>query len=196
MGLGFNFSEWCDQWLTTSGINILEPVVEYNADSSVKSFSIKQSCDLRGKNVLRKQKLNVAFYDNEFKPQIIKDIVISDKEAFTSVDFDFKGPVQAIVINFDEHAYTKVKFDQKTIDNLERNLYKIEDALSRSMVWHQLWYQVMDCKMSSIQYINITINQLPHEYVEQNLSYCMRNLQSLIAYYILTYIKVKWELNL
>jgi aminopeptidase N len=36
MGEDFNFTEWCDTWLKTSGINILEPVVEYNDDSSVK----------------------------------------------------------------------------------------------------------------------------------------------------------------
>jgi aminopeptidase N len=27
MGADFNFTEWCDTWLKTSGINILEPVV-------------------------------------------------------------------------------------------------------------------------------------------------------------------------
>ena len=38
MGDDFNFKDWCDSWLHTSGINILEPVIEYNDDFSVKSF--------------------------------------------------------------------------------------------------------------------------------------------------------------
>lgn len=135
MGEDFNFSEWCDSWLKTSGVNVLEPVVEYNDDSSVKTFAIKQTCDLRGKNVLRKQKLNVAFYDNDFKAHVIRDIVISDKNALNQVEFEFKGPVSAIIINFDEHAYTKVRFDQRTLDSLENNLSKIDDFLARSMVW-------------------------------------------------------------
>jgi len=111
MGKDFNFTDWCDSWLKTSGVNILEPVVEYNDDFSIKSFAIKQTCDLRGKNVLRKQKLNIAFYDNDFKAHVVKDIVISEKQELNPVDFDFKGPVQAVIINFDCHAYCKIRFD-------------------------------------------------------------------------------------
>lgn len=36
MGDDFNFTDWCDSWLKTSGVNILEPVVEYNEDFSIK----------------------------------------------------------------------------------------------------------------------------------------------------------------
>lgn len=38
MGDDFIFLEWCDQWLKTSGVNILETVVEYNDDSSIKTL--------------------------------------------------------------------------------------------------------------------------------------------------------------
>ena len=53
MGPDFNFTDWCDTWLNTSGINVLEPVVEFDGDT-IKTFQIKQSNDLRGKNRLRK----------------------------------------------------------------------------------------------------------------------------------------------
>ena len=41
MGPNFNFKEWCDKWLNSSGVNILEPQVEYNEDGSIKTFAIK-----------------------------------------------------------------------------------------------------------------------------------------------------------
>lgn len=41
LGEDFNLVEWCDQWLTTSGINVLTPVVEYKEDGSIASLSIK-----------------------------------------------------------------------------------------------------------------------------------------------------------
>lgn len=41
MGPDFNFPDWCEQWLNSSGVNILEPEVEYNADGSIKSFAIR-----------------------------------------------------------------------------------------------------------------------------------------------------------
>ena len=62
MGADFNFISWCDSWLTTSGINILEPEVTYNDDGSINTFAVKQTMDLRGKNVLRKH----FFTSNKF----------------------------------------------------------------------------------------------------------------------------------
>jgi len=41
MGEDFSFEEWSETWLKTSGVNILEPVLEYSDDFSVKSFAIK-----------------------------------------------------------------------------------------------------------------------------------------------------------
>ena len=66
LGADFDLWEWCDQWLSTSGVNILEPVVEYAANGSIAKLQVKQSCDLRGKNRLRKQKLDVGIFDENF----------------------------------------------------------------------------------------------------------------------------------
>jgi hypothetical protein len=35
LGPDFDLWEWSDQWLSTSGVNILEPVVEFSADGSI-----------------------------------------------------------------------------------------------------------------------------------------------------------------
>ena len=48
LGENFDFIEWCDSWLTSSGVNIVEPIVTYKADGSIQSLSVKQTCDLRG----------------------------------------------------------------------------------------------------------------------------------------------------
>jgi aminopeptidase N len=42
MGPDFNFKKWCDEWLLTSGVNILEPIVEYGPNDTIKSLSIMQ----------------------------------------------------------------------------------------------------------------------------------------------------------
>ena len=35
LGAEFDLWEWSDQWLSTSGVNILEPVVEFAATGSI-----------------------------------------------------------------------------------------------------------------------------------------------------------------
>ena len=110
LGEDFNFLKWCDEWLTTSGINIFEP--EISEDS--KSLSIRQSTGLRGKNRLRKQKIDIALYNSAGKIHIIKNHVVSEKEPVTVVDMssvpaDFN--FIAIYLNSGSHAYAKLRFD-------------------------------------------------------------------------------------
>jgi len=66
-----------------------------------------------GKNVLRQHKLDVAFYDKDFKEHIVEDVIVSDKDELTTVNVDIKlGPVKAIVINHGAHTYSKIRYDK------------------------------------------------------------------------------------
>ena len=35
MGADFDFIEWSDSWLKTSGVNILEPIIQWASDLSI-----------------------------------------------------------------------------------------------------------------------------------------------------------------
>ena len=52
LGPNFNVTQWCDTWLMSSGVNILEPVLEVE-DGQVRSLKIRQTLGVRGKNRLR-----------------------------------------------------------------------------------------------------------------------------------------------
>ena len=42
MGKDFNFTDWCETLLTTSGVNVIEPIVEYNQDNSIKNTLVHE----------------------------------------------------------------------------------------------------------------------------------------------------------
>ena len=48
LGENFDLIEWCDSWLTTSGVNVVEPIVTYKEDGSIECLKVRQICDLRG----------------------------------------------------------------------------------------------------------------------------------------------------
>ena len=58
LGADFSLARWCDEWLTSSGINIIEPIILEGS-----SLQIRQSMGLRGKNRLRKQKFDVSLFN-------------------------------------------------------------------------------------------------------------------------------------
>lgn len=61
-----------------------------------------------------------------------------------NLSLNYTGPVSAILLNYGDDGYAKVHFDKRTLDNLENNLSKIRDGFSRTLIWNQLWYNVMD----------------------------------------------------
>lgn len=113
-------------------------------------------------------------------------MIISEKEAINEVHFQSDKPVSAIVINVNDHAYCKVTFDQKTLDSLVDNLNRIEDPLTRGSIWRQLWQSVMSKKMSSLQYFELVVKQIPNENIQQIITVVLGTLSALVAYYIPT----------
>ena len=80
----------------------------------------------------------------------MENLVTSDKNELTPLDVDFKGPVRAIIVNHHDHSYAKIRYDEKTLATLTTEMYKIDDYLTRSILWRQLWLQVGDGLMSPI----------------------------------------------
>ena len=189
LGEGFDVSDWCDSWLNTSGINIIEPVVEVQ-DGRLASLKIRQSLGLKGKNRLRLQRLNVSIYEagsGGGAPVVISGVVIGDKEELTSVDIsglpqDFQ--YGAVFVNEGEHAYAKVRFDPQSVAWFTDNLHTVGDALTRTAVWHYFWMLVMDKKLGSLQYIEFVQKQLPLEPLAWIMEEGLFRLKALINYYV------------
>jgi aminopeptidase N len=128
----------------------------YNGDK-ISSFSIRQKCDLRGKNVLRTHKIDIAVYDENLKPHIIENVVLNSTKELTEVNLNYDGNVKAIVINHGLHTYSKVRFDERSLKCFEKDLSKFDEYLTRLMIWRNLWFQMLDGHLNPIQYINLVL---------------------------------------
>lgn len=150
MGSDFDLTAWCDTWLKTSGVNILEPIVELRDDGTLKSLKVKQSTALRGQNRLRKHKISIALYEKSFapgdQPIVIENVVLSQDEAENDVDLsvlpaDFV--FGAANVNHDEHAYSKTRYDQTSVAWFGENLHNLH-PLTRGSVWRNFWILMQD----------------------------------------------------
>lgn len=166
----------------------MEPILELEG-GKLKSLKIKQGLSLRGKNRLRKQKFDIALFSSENggEPLVIKDVVISEKEAITEVDLSSlptEFTYAASFLNHDEHAYAKVRFDAQSVDWLVENLHLIKDAVNRAAIWRYFWQLIMDKQLTSLKYIEFVKKQLPAESVDQIIQVALMNLSGLISCYI------------
>lgn len=79
------------------------------------------------------------------------------------VQTNFTFPVKAVMLNHGDYAYAKVRYDERTLKNFLKDFQHVDDLLEHDMLWNNLFYHVMDSKISSVEYFNFIINQLPNE---------------------------------
>lgn len=86
--------------------------------------------------------MDIGIYDQKYNLHIIKDFVLSDTEQNNNVSLaklNYTGPVQAIILNQGDHVYTKVRFDNNTLQNFRKDGLKIQDPLTRELIWRNMW---------------------------------------------------------
>jgi hypothetical protein len=88
---------------------------------------------------------------------------VDDEHDLSEVKVNLSFPVKAVMLNHDDYAYAKIRYDEYTLRNLEADFQHVDDKLQHQMLWNQLFYHVMDNKMSSVKYFNFIISQLPNE---------------------------------
>lgn len=75
VGIKRDLLQWSASWLSTSGINIVEPVIAVN-DGTISSLRLRQTCHENGANILRVQKFKVALLDENMKVYFEQDIIL------------------------------------------------------------------------------------------------------------------------
>jgi len=108
-------------------------------------LTIKQLVDPAGHNRLRKSKIDIGVYDQNYKRHLIKDFVLSDTTPSNALSVDqlkqvqFDGPVKAIILNEGDHVYSKVRFDKSTLNSLKQDGIMVKSSLTRSLIWRSMW---------------------------------------------------------
>lgn len=82
------------------------------------------------------------------------------------------------MLNHGDYAYAKIRYDEHTLQNLEADFQHVDDKLQHQMLWNQLFYHVMDNKMSSVKYFNFIISQLPNEQSQNVVMDVLKSLQT------------------
>ncbi|MBC7693656.1 MAG: aminopeptidase N [Methylotenera sp.] len=176
-----DLSSWQKSWLQTSGVNTLEPVWECDADQKISKFLLRQAEGV----TLRPHKTLVAFYRREKggegalrvkEPVATKSgekasgsktsdtFTVEYSKAETEVPDAIGKPCPAFVFpNEKDYDYVKVVLDAKSLGTVKQSLSKIEDPLTRQMLWHTLWEMVRDGKLKAQDYADIAFQHMTHE---------------------------------
>jgi aminopeptidase N len=160
-GNPLDIQSWANSWILTAGLNELTPVATYS-EGKLESLVIRQTPALPNHATVRNHTIIAEVFDHQLQSLGRSTINVKDQQE-THVEA-FNGlPVSAIILNIEDWGYCKVRIDETSLSVLKQNLTKIQDPLTRQLVYRALWDMVRDVKISAVEFLEFIIQQFPLE---------------------------------
>jgi aminopeptidase N len=163
---GRDLTEWVRTWLRTAGVNTLSPVLEIEGDV-YKSIKVKQLAPTMpvGSTELRPHRLKVGLYDiTGDKLSRRKNVELDIAGALTEVtELAGEKTADLVLVNDGDQTYAKLRFDDRSIATMKSHLGKLDDSLSRGLIWASLWDSTRDGELAASDYVTIALNALAGE---------------------------------
>ena len=118
-----------------------------------------------GSKELRPHRLAVGIYDIKGEKLVRRESVELDVAgASTSVEgLIGEDLADLLLINDRDMSYAKVRLDERSINTLKTHIGKIEDELTRSLLWAIIWDMLRDAELSATDFIEILLSGIEAE---------------------------------
>ncbi|MFI2234201.1 aminopeptidase N [Nocardia testacea] len=139
---GRDLSTWGAQWLKTTGLNILRPEFEVDADGRFTSFAVVQEGAAPGAGERRVHRLAIGVYDDRDGKLVRTRRVELDLDAAERTEVaELIGTERGkfVLVNDDDLTYCSVRLDADSLDVLVNRIADIADPLPRTLAWSAAW---------------------------------------------------------
>ncbi len=159
---GAGLDTWVRSWLETTGVNVVR--ADYAcAAGTVSSFALVQSSD---NGELRGHRTAVMLYDQGKDGALNpgKELSVAYSGARTEVPALVGRPCPALVYpNHGDEDYVEVELDARSLATIKAGPSKIQDPLSRLMLWNTLWEMARDAKWPVTEYADLALSSIGSE---------------------------------
>jgi len=168
---GRDLSAWRDEWLRTTGVNLLTPEVEVAADGTYTAVRIVQSDPAplwrtEGHTpILRRHRLAVGVYDLVDGALTRRERVELDVEGETTTVTDLTG-VRAgdlLLVNDDDLTFARIALDERSLTTATTHLAAFVDPMPRGLVWAAAWDMLRDALLPASRFVALVVHNLAHD---------------------------------
>jgi aminopeptidase N len=182
---GRDLSTWTEQWLQTSGVNLLRPVIEVAADGTYARVAVQQeppSAPPGLPAILRSHRIGIGIYD-------IDDAGLSLRER---IEVDVTGPLTEIgelagvpagdmlLLNDGDLTFAKVRLDDASWRTALSRIGDLNDSLARAIIWGAAWDMTRDAEVSTGDYLSLVLSGIERETEIAVVQMVLRQLRSAI----------------
>ncbi|PCJ18890.1 MAG: aminopeptidase N [Candidatus Cloacimonadota bacterium] len=159
----YDMTRWFDEWLNTSGVNTTYPKLTIK-NNKIDQFFIEQ-IPSKDNDITRLHRTKIGlFYEENNKLQLKHETIIDFKGKITQVNsFSNLELPDFIFTNLDDEDYIKPYLDEKSQKYLQTNINKIDDELTRQLVYNSLNYMVTDITLNPIEFSTLIFDAIDEE---------------------------------
>ena len=165
---GRDLSTWTQQWLQTSGVNLLRPILEVAADGTYARVAVQQEPPSAPPGLpptLRSHRLGIGIYD-------VDDAGLSLRER---IEVDITGPITEItelsgirsgdllLLNDGDLTFAKVRLDEASWRTAVARIGDLNDSLARAIIWGAAWDMTRDAEVSTGDYLDLALSGIDRE---------------------------------
>lgn len=177
--------EWADSWIKTSGFNIFESEMTVGPDGNISSFKLHQTLAEHGKNCLREQNIEIAFFNEDLQILEVYEAKVKAQEVTEIQNLVGVKAPSAYLLNYNDWGYGKFMIDENSLEVFKKGLHKIENSLSRKLIHNTIFFMTRDAQLSAHTFADFLKSQIAKEtnqdIVLEQLSY---NLKLVLKRYV------------
>ena len=185
---GRDLSSWTDEWLRTSGVNLLRPLVSLDAAGNFTSVVIEQeppSSPVGITPTLRSHRLGIGLYDLNAGRLVLRDrLEVDISGATTAIDalVGVKQP-DLLLLNDGDLTFAKIRLDDQSWATAVAHLGDMDDSLARAVIWGAAWDMTRDAEVSTGDYLALVLSGTATESDIGVVQGVLRQLKSAIDQY-------------
>ncbi|MGY1631271.1 aminopeptidase N [Geodermatophilus sp. SYSU D01186] len=155
---GRDLSAWAEQWLQTSQVNTLRPVLELTDDGRYASFAIEQTA-VPEHPVLRRHRLAVGLYDTgpDGLTRTTRVELDVDGERTEVPELVGHPAADLVLVNDDDLTYAKLRLDDRSLTTLKTGIGTLPDPLARALCWSAAWDMTRDAELPARDWVALVL---------------------------------------
>ena len=165
---GRDLSSWSAEWLQTSGVNLLRPVLELDDAGTLTRVAVLQEPPMSPEGVaptLRSHRLGIGLYDAADGELVLRErIEVDVTGAVTEVPrLAGERMPDLLLLNDGDLTYAKIRLDDRSWKTAVASIGGLRDSLARALLWGAAWDMVRDAEVPTGEYLDLVLAGLPDE---------------------------------
>ena len=185
---GRDLSTWTEEWLRTSGVNLMRPEITTDGTGSFTSFAILQEPPGSPEGIapiLRSHRMAIGLYDLAGgvltrRERIELDVVGARTEVPQLIGT--RQP-DLLLLNDDDLTFTKIRLDERSWATAVDHLGAVDSSLARALIWGAAWDMTRDAEVSTGEYLSLVLSGVGAESDIGVVQVILRQLKTAIDVY-------------